>query len=112
MSEILDDLAVLAPVGPLTERPDAHVPQLGDGPLKTEVPSGRTSNVVLTRSRGREAMVLRRPPAVPPPGAKKGVLREARGLTALHGSDVPHPTCHGSCDDPAVIGAPFYVTER
>jgi aminoglycoside phosphotransferase (APT) family kinase protein len=57
-------------------------------------------------------MVLRRPPAVPPPGAEKGVLREARVLTALNGTDVPHPHCYGSCDDAEVIGRPFYVMER
>ena len=117
MSEIVHDLVVLAPIGPLTAWLDAHVPQLGDGPLKTELLSGGTSNVVLTLQRsggdrGGPSMVLRRPPAVPPPGAEKGVLREARVLTALKGSDVPHPACHGSCDDPSVIGAPFYVMEK
>ena len=52
-------------------------------------------------------MVLRRPPAVPPPGAEKGVLREARVLTALRQTDVPHPQCYGSCDDTSVIGGCF-----
>ena len=69
MSGIVHDLAVLAPTGPLTDWLDAHVPELGSGPLKTEVLSGGTSNVVLTLSRGEQPMVLRRPPAVPPPGA-------------------------------------------
>jgi aminoglycoside phosphotransferase (APT) family kinase protein len=92
---------VLAPAGPLTGWLDAHVPELGRGPLQCEVLSGGTSNVV-----------LRRPPAVPPPGAEKGVLREARILTALNGTAVPHPHCYAACDDPAVIGAPFYVMEK
>jgi aminoglycoside phosphotransferase (APT) family kinase protein len=107
MAEIVHDLAVLAPIGPLTDWLDANVPELGKGPLKTSVLSGGTSNVVLTIDRGEQKMVLRRPPTVPPPGAEKGVLREARILTALNATEVPHPHCYGSCADPDVIGAPF-----
>lgn len=105
-------LAELAPIGPLTGWLDAHVPELGKGPLQTSVLSGGTSNVVLTLLRGDTEMVLRRPPAVPPPGAEKGVLREARILSALNQTDVPHPHCYGACDDASVIGAPFYVMEK
>jgi aminoglycoside phosphotransferase (APT) family kinase protein len=106
------DIDELAPKGPLTEWLDAHVPQLGKGPLETSILSGGTSNVVLTLSRGEKPMVMRRPPAVPPPGAEKGVLREARILTALGQTEVPHPTCYGSCEDTSVAGAPFYVMEK
>jgi aminoglycoside phosphotransferase (APT) family kinase protein len=67
--------------------------------------------VILSLDRGGVAMVLRRPPAVPPPNSEKSVLREARVLTALNGTSVPHPYCFGSCADPTVIGAPFYVME-
>lgn len=112
MSAIQHNLAELVNTPRLTDWLDAHVPQLGKGPLKTEILSGGTSNVVLTINRGDESMVLRRPPAVPPPGAEKGVLREARILTALKQTEVPHPTCHGSTDDVSVIGAPFYVMEK
>ncbi|MDE8653518.1 phosphotransferase family protein [Novosphingobium album (ex Liu et al. 2023)] len=102
----------LAPLGKLTEWLDAHVPELGQAPLKRELLHGGTSNVVLSLDRGGLPMVLRRPPAVPPPGAEKGVLREARILTALNRTDVPHPHCYGSCEDADVIGRPFYVMER
>jgi aminoglycoside phosphotransferase (APT) family kinase protein len=95
----------------LTDWLEVHVPELGKGPLRTAVLSGGTTNVVLTVERGDKKMVLRRPPAVPPPGAEKGVLREARILTALNQTDVPHPHCYGACDDPTVIGSPFYVME-
>jgi len=105
------DLDELAPIGPLTEWLDANIPELGSGPLKRELLHGGTSNVVFTLNRGGESMVLRRPPAVPPPGAEKGVLREARVLTALNQTDVPHPHCYGSCEDPEVIGRPFYVMQ-
>lgn len=104
--------AGLAHVGRLTAWLDTHVPELGDGPLTVSQMHGGTSNVILTLDRGGPQMVLRRPPAVPPPGAEMGVLREARVLTALNGTPVPHPHCFGACADPAVIGAPFYVMER
>lgn len=105
------DLDTLVNVDRLTGWLDAHVPELGKGPLKTAILSGGTSNVVLTLDRGERKMVLRRPPQVPPPGAEKGVLREARMLTALNQTDVPHPHCYGVCDDVDVIGARFYVME-
>ncbi len=112
MSGPAQDLETLAPIGPLTDWLDEHVPQLGKGVLETRFLSGGTSNVVLTIGRGAGEMVLRRPPVVPPPGAEKGVLREARILTALNQTNVPHPICHGSCDDVSVIGVPFYVMEK
>lgn len=111
MSGIEHNLDELAPIGPLTDWLDAHVPELGKGPLKTAILSGGTSNVVLTLDRGEGRMVMRRPPAVPPPGAEKGVLREARILTALNRTDVPHPVCYGACEDASVVGRPFYVME-
>jgi aminoglycoside phosphotransferase (APT) family kinase protein len=95
----------------LTDWLDANVPELGSGPLQCDLLHGGTSNVVFTLDRGGPRMVLRRPPAVPPPGAEKGVLREARVLTALNGTDVPHPLCYGSCEDTGVIGGCFYVME-
>ncbi|MCW1428173.1 phosphotransferase family protein [Novosphingobium sp. JCM 18896] len=112
MTSMTYDLDELAPKGPLTEWLDAHVPELGKGPLETSVLSGGTSNVVLTLSRGETPMVMRRPPAVPPPGAEKGVLREARILTALNQTEVPHPICYGACEDVSVAAAPFYVMEK
>ena len=111
MSKIEHNLDELAPIGPLTDWLDANVPELGKGPLRTAILSGGTSNVVLTIDRGEGPMVMRRPPAVPPPGAEKGVLREARILTALNQTDVPHPVCYGACEDSSVVGRPFYVME-
>jgi aminoglycoside phosphotransferase (APT) family kinase protein len=112
MSAILHDIAALAPAGPLTEWLDAHVPQLGSGPLSISLLSGGQSNVVVALDRGERPMVLRRPPTVPPPGSERAVLREARILSALNATDVPHPVCHGVCEDADLIGAPFYVMEQ
>lgn len=111
-AEVDANLDELAPVGPLTDWLDTNLPDLGRGPLRRELLHGGTTNVVLTLNRGGKDMVLRRPPAVPPPGAERGVMREARVLSALNQTEVPHPYCFGSCDDPDVIGSRFYVMEK
>ena len=90
---------------------DRNLPELGDGPLEAAVIHGGTSNVIISLNRGGQTMVLRRPPATPPPNSEKAILREARLLQALNHTDVPHPHCYGTCDDSSVIGAPFYVME-
>jgi len=104
-------LEELVDVPRLTAWLDENIPDLGDAPLEVELVHGGTSNVILSLNRGRHTVVLRRPPAVPPPGSERTVLREARVLAALNGTPVPHPRCYGSCDDARVIGAPFYVME-
>jgi aminoglycoside phosphotransferase (APT) family kinase protein len=112
MDSVQQQLDQLANIARLTEWLDANLPQLGDGPLTTAFLAGGTTNVVLTIDRGQGPMVLRRPPAVPPPGAERGVLREAKVLTALNETDVPHPRCHAVCEDANVIGMPFYVMDK
>jgi aminoglycoside phosphotransferase (APT) family kinase protein len=102
----------LVDVSRLTQWLDANIPSLGSAPLKVQKVHGGTSNVILSLDRGGEVMMLRRPPAVPPPGSERSIAREARVLTALNGTPVPHPICYGHCVDTAVIGAPFYVMER
>jgi aminoglycoside phosphotransferase (APT) family kinase protein len=57
-------------------------------------------------------VVLRRPPRGPLPPSAHDVLREARLLTALEPTGVRTPRVLAVCDDPAVIGAPFYIMER
>jgi aminoglycoside phosphotransferase (APT) family kinase protein len=106
-------VTTLADAERLTPWLDENVPELGDGPLSVGQIHNGTSNVVLTLDRGGGCeMILRRPPEVPPPGSEKAVLREARVLSALNGTQVPHPYCHAVCADADVIGAPFYVMER
>jgi aminoglycoside phosphotransferase (APT) family kinase protein len=67
------------------------------------------SNVTFLLSTG---VVLRRPPRGPLPPSAHDVLREARLLRALEATPVRVPKVLAVCDDPAVIGAPFYVMER
>ncbi len=67
------------------------------------------SNVTFSLSTG---VVLRRPPRGPLPPSAHDVLREARLLRALEPTPVRAPKVLAVCDDPSVIGAPFYVMER
>ncbi len=67
------------------------------------------SNVTFGLSTG---VVLRRPPRGPLPPSAHDVLREARLLSALEPADVRTPRVLAVNEDPAVIGAPFYVMEQ
>jgi aminoglycoside phosphotransferase (APT) family kinase protein len=113
-----DDLAAgarapLLVIEPVAELLAAH--GLGDGdPVELEVtPIGEGhSNVTLAvRSADRE-VILRRPPRGPLPPSAHDVLREARLLRALEDTAVRVPKVLLTCEDPAVIGAPFYLMER
>ncbi len=84
----------------------------GSGPLTgiTELLGG-SQNKIFMLERGDERMVLRRPPKHLRPGNNEVMLREAKVLTALSGTDVPHAELYGVCDDTDVIGANFFVME-
>jgi aminoglycoside phosphotransferase (APT) family kinase protein len=71
---------------------------------------GGMQNQVFLIERGSGHFVLRRPP-VAKPGVSKTMLREARVLQALAGTEVPHPAFYALCEDPDVIGASFYCME-
>ncbi len=72
---------------------------------------GGTQNLILRFSCGGQNLVLRRPP---PDRAhsKKTVRRESIVLSALQGTDVPHPHFRGVCDDPEIAGGAFLVTDE
>ena len=96
-------------VDPLLAFLDAH--GLGEGEPAFEAIGDGHSNVTFAMTRGGERLVVRRPPRGPLPPSAHDVLREARVLRALAGR-VPVPEVLAVCDDPAVIGAPFYVMRR
>ena len=79
-------------------------------PFGAQLITGGQSNITarMTDADGRE-FVLRRPPlhGVLPTAHDMG--REHRIIHALGPTPVPVPDALASCDDPDVIGAPFYV---
>jgi len=91
----------------------ARSPAPGNGAVVAfrELAGGTQNHLFhLTREDGT-AMVLRRPPRHPRPNSDETMLREARVLAALSGSDVPHPAFYAVCDDPSVIGTCFHLGE-
>ena len=85
---------------------------LGSGPLEAEPVGEGHSNVTYLVHRDGGSWVLRRPPRPPLPPSAHDVLREARLLSAVQDADVRTPRALATCDDEAIIGAPFYVMER
>ena len=93
---------------PLTQQLAAHGLEVAEDLAATPIGDGH-SNVTFELSTG---VVLRRPPRGPLPPSAHDVLREARLLRALESTPVRVPRVLMVCDDPTVIGAPFYVMER
>lgn len=82
------------------------------GELEVEqFPAGHSNLTYLLRSGEWEA-VLRRPPLGPVPPRAHDMPREFHILQRLHPYFALAPEVHVLCEDPTLIGAPFYVMER
>jgi aminoglycoside phosphotransferase (APT) family kinase protein len=79
------------------------------GSVRVDPLSGGSSNLTFRVRDGIHDWVLRRPPVGRVLATAHDVLREHRVQQALAASDVPVPPMVAACDDPSVIGAPFYV---
>jgi aminoglycoside phosphotransferase (APT) family kinase protein len=89
---------------------DAH--GLGHGPVDAAPIGDGHSNFTFLIRRGDDAWVLRRPPRGPLPPSAHDVLREHRVLAAAGGTAVRVPRVVLAHEDPAAIGAPFYLMEH
>lgn len=69
------------------------------------------SNVTFRVGLRGQKVILRRPPAGPLPPSAHDVLREYRVMRGLANSQVPVPRMLASCNDPSVLGAPFFIME-
>jgi aminoglycoside phosphotransferase (APT) family kinase protein len=95
---------------PLKSFLDEHA--LGEGEIEASPIGEGHSNVTYLIERAGVQLVLRRPPRPPLPPSAHDVLREARLLRALRDTPARVPDVLAVCDDPAVIGCPFYLMER
>jgi aminoglycoside phosphotransferase (APT) family kinase protein len=96
--------------GRLGQFVNQHVPG-DDGPVEVEIHVAGYSNITAHVTRGQDRWVLRRPPAGPLLPTAHDVLREFRYISAMHGrARVPEPVI--ACEDPEVIGAPFYLMRK
>lgn len=86
-------------------------PGLMDGPLRAEVIQGGRSNLTYRVESGTSRWVLRRPPLGHVLATAHDMAREHRVISALHGTGVPVPRTMLLCEDPEVLGAPFYLME-
>jgi aminoglycoside phosphotransferase (APT) family kinase protein len=82
-----------------------------DSPLVVDPLRGGTSNVMFLVRRATSPWVLRRPADVAIDRANEGMRREHRILTALEGTDMPHPAPIALCEDHDVLGCTFYLME-
>ena len=103
------ELAPLIVREPFEAHLDAH--GLGSGPIDAERIGEGHSNITYLVRRGDLWLVLRRPPRPPLPPSAHDVLREARLLEAVQGSEVRVPRVLSSSDDESILGVPFYVME-
>ena len=90
----------------------ANVEGLPDEPIELDLIAGGASNVTIGVRVGQRELVVRRPPVTAFLPTANDVHREYRFYTALHATPVPTPQAFAFCDDPSVLGAPFYVMER
>jgi aminoglycoside phosphotransferase (APT) family kinase protein len=94
----------------LTHWMDQH--GLGYGPiLNSELLTGGTQNLLMRFRRGDRDFVLRRPPLHPRANSNEAMRREARVLTALANTTVPHPRLIAALTDETVVGTCFYLME-
>jgi len=90
----------------------AHLPDFAGERISVEqFPGGHSNLTYLIRTGDRE-IVLRRPPFGSKVRTAHDMGREFRVLSRLWTVYPKAPRALAHCDDPAVIGAPFYVMDR
>lgn len=88
----------------------AHVEGFQEPCQVRQFQGGQSNPTFHVASASGEYVVRKQPPGKLTAGAH-ALDREVRMLRALAGSDVPVPRWRASCDDPVVIGTPFYVMD-
>ncbi len=81
------------------------------GPFSVEKFAGGQSNPTYRIDAASGSYVLRRKPFGPILPSAHAVEREHQLIAALHPTGFPVARPYGLCEDPAVIGAPFYIME-
>ena len=84
---------------------------LATGPLTTRRIGDGHSNLTFLVGDGEREVVVRRPPPPPVPPGGHDVLREARLIQALTGTDVPVAEVLAVAEAGEVLDVPFYVME-
>jgi len=85
---------------------------VGDGPITFEQFPGGKANLTYVARTGDRELVLRRPPLGPVAPGAHDMAREHRVLSVLHEAYPRAPRAYLLCEDPDVMGKPFFVMER
>ena len=85
---------------------------LGGAEIRIDRFRGGNANISFLVRSGAQEFVLRRPPAGPLPPKAHDMLREFRVLEIVHPRFDLAPKPFVSCDDRAVLDAPFFVMEH
>jgi len=107
MADGIDLDALTSYLAPFVAAPAGN----GHSPMRAELFQGGKSNLTYRLTDGTHDWVLRRPPLGHVLATAHDMAREYRVMSALAPTSVPVPTMVTLCEDPAVIGAPFYVME-
>ena len=98
------------PLEPLQAWLDSEVAGFA-GPFTVEKFAGGQSNPTYRIDAASGAYVLRRKPFGPILPSAHAVEREYRLIAALYPTGFPVPRPYALCEDPEVIGAPFYIMD-
>ncbi|MBJ7610411.1 MAG: phosphotransferase family protein [Candidatus Dormibacteraeota bacterium] len=81
------------------------------GPLSASVIAGGRSNLTYAVTDGPHCWVVRRPPLAHVLPTAHDMAREWKVMSALQGTGIPVPVTVALCEDPSVVGSPFYVMD-
>lgn len=98
------------PVEPLRQYLSDRLEGLGSELRIRQFQGGQSNPTFVLLSGGRAWVLRKKPPGALLPSAHM-VEREHRILAALAGTDVPVARVHVLCEDPSVIGTPFFVMD-
>lgn len=84
---------------------------LGEGELSWQRIGDGHANITYLIQRGDTSYVLRRGPRPPHPPSTHDMIREARIQRLVAAAGVAVPNIVSLCEDPQVVGAPFYVMD-
>jgi aminoglycoside phosphotransferase (APT) family kinase protein len=93
----------------LTKWLDSEHPGLRAGPVSGALITGGKSNLTYRITDGASVWALRRPPLAHVLPSAHDMGREFRVISALGGTEVPVAKAIALCQDPEVLGAPFYL---
>src|SRR5579863_9375131 len=99
------------PLDALRDYLSGKIEGTGRGVEMEQFPNGHSNLTYLLRIGGHD-YVLRRPPLGPVAPKAHDMVREYHVLHAVHPHYPPAPRVHLLCEDPAILGAPFFIMER